>query len=134
MFNLYTFSNIYQHSLHDPNHNSTTFTLSTVTLMNQIITNFRLLDNLDPFLSSISHIYEVGSGIISIFVILWFLNFLAGLIRNTYAAGHSLGAFYRTYIHRYLKPLFLSLINNFRKRRTNLEESAKDPVKLSNGL
>jgi hypothetical protein len=92
--------------------------------------SFHLLENLDPFLSSVGHIYEVGSGIISIFVILWFLNFLAGLIRNTYAAGNALGKFYRTYIHRYLKPLVLNIFGSFRQRRADLQKPPKNPLKV----
>ena len=87
------------------------------------MTTIHLLDNLEPFLNTVGRIYEVGGGIITILAILWFLNFVAGLIRNTYAAGHSLGKFYRSYIHRYLKTIVVALLSIIKKRDSNSSKS-----------
>jgi len=93
------------------------------------MTTIHLIDNLEPFLSTVGRIYEVGGGIITILVILWFLNFVAGLIRNTYAAGHSLGKFYRSYIHRYLKTIVIALLSVITKKVTNSSDSTKETIK-----
>ena len=93
------------------------------------MTTIHLLDNLEPFLNTVGHIYEVGGGIITILAILWFLNFVAGLIRNTYAAGHSLGKFYRSYIHRYLKAIVVALLSIINKKDSNSSKSSKEAIK-----
>ena len=93
------------------------------------MTTIHLLDNLEPFLNTVGRIYEVGGGIITILAILWFLNFVAGLIRNTYAAGHSLGKFYRSYIHRYLKAIVVALLSIINKKDSNSSKSSKEAIK-----
>ena len=93
------------------------------------MTTIHLIDNLEPFLSTVGRIYEVGGGIITILVILWFLNFVAGLIRNTYAAGHSLGKFYRSYMHRYLKLMVVAFLSIIAKKSSNSSDSTKEAIK-----
>jgi len=93
------------------------------------MTTIHLIDNLEPFLNNVGRIYEVGGGIITILVILWFLNFVAGLIRNTYAAGHSLGKFYRSYMHRYLKLMVVAFLSIITKKSSNSSDSTKEAIK-----
>ena len=93
------------------------------------MTTIHILDNLEPFLNSVGRIYEVGGGIITVLAILWILNFVAGLIRNTYAAGHSLGKFYRSYIHRYLKTIVVALLSVKTKKVSNSSDSTKETIK-----
>ena len=93
------------------------------------MTTIHILDNLEPFLNTVGRIYEVGGGIITVFAVLWFLNFVAGLIRNTYAAGHSLGTFYRSYIHRYLKTIVVVLLSVITKKVSNSSDSTKGSIK-----
>ncbi len=93
------------------------------------MTTIHILENLEPFLNSVGRIYEVGGGIITVLAILWILNFVAGLIRNTYAAGHSLGKFYRTYIHRYLKTIVIALLSVMNKKVSTSADSTKKTMK-----
>ena len=93
------------------------------------MTTIHILDNLEPFLNSVGRIYEVGGGIITVLAILWLLNFVAGLIRNTYAAGYSLGKFYRAYIHRYLKTIVVALLSLIKKKVSNSSDSTKETIK-----
>ena len=93
------------------------------------MTTIHILDNLEPFLNSVGRIYEVGGGIITVLAILWILNFIAGLIRNTYSAGYSLGRFYRAYIHRYLKTIVVALLSLIKKKVSNSSDSTKETIK-----
>ena len=93
------------------------------------MTTIHILDNLEPFLNSVGRIYEVGGGIITVLAILWILNFVAGLIRNTYSAGYSLGKFYRAYIHRYLKTIVVALLSVIKKKVSNSSDSTKETIK-----
>ena len=93
------------------------------------MTTIHILDNLEPFLNSVGRIYEVGGGIITVLAILWILNFVAGLIRNTYSAGFSLGKFYRAYIHRYLKTIVVALLSLITKKVSNSSDSTKETIK-----
>ena len=93
------------------------------------MTTIHILDNLEPFLNSVGRIYEVGGGIITVLAILWILNFVAGLIRNTYAAGHSLGKFYRSYLHRYLKTIVVALLSVITNKVSNSSDSTKETIK-----
>ena len=93
------------------------------------MTTVHILDNLEPFLNSVGRIYEVGGGIITVLAILWILNFIAGLIRNTYSAGYSLGRFYRAYIHRYLKTIVVALLSLIKKKVSNSSDSTKETIK-----
>ncbi|KZR60966.1 MULTISPECIES: hypothetical protein [Prochlorococcus] len=93
------------------------------------MTTIHILDNLEPFLNSVGRIYEVGGGIITVLAILWILNFVAGLIRNTYSAGYSLGKFYRAYIHRYLKTIVVALLSLIKKKVSNSSDSTKETIK-----
>lgn len=93
------------------------------------MTTIHILDNLEPFLNSVGRIYEVGGGIITVLAILWILNFVARLIRNTYSAGYSLGRFYRAYIHRYLKTIVAALLSLITKKVSNSSDSTKETIK-----
>ena len=93
------------------------------------MTTIHILDNLEPFLNSVGRIYEVGGGIITVLAILWILNFVAGLIRNTYSAGYSLGKFNRAYIHRYLKTIVVELLSLITKKVSNSSDSTKETIK-----
>ena len=93
------------------------------------MTTIHILDNLEPFINSVGRIYEVGGGIITVLAILWILNFVAGLVRNTYAAGYSLGKFYRSYLHRFLKTLVVALMSVITKKASNSSDSTKETLK-----
>ena len=74
------------------------------------------LQFLDPVQEHVSRIYSTTSEIITILLILWCLNFIAGLIQKTFASGQAFGRFYYAYLHRHFKKAFKGIqsiiINN----------------------
>ena len=73
---------------------------------------------LEPMQDQFTRIYSAMSGIIAILLVLWAINLLAGLVQRTYATGKAIGGFYRTYLHRYLKIVFIKLSSLGRERNS----------------
>jgi len=59
----------------------------------------------------------MASEIITVLLVLWCLNFIAGMIQRTYSIGKAFGRFYRTYLHKHLKNLFFQLTSLLSKKR-----------------
>tara|TARA_Y100001968_G_C19306598_1_gene691951 strand:- start:78 stop:380 length:303 start_codon:yes stop_codon:yes gene_type:complete len=85
------------------------------------------LEFLDPLQENFTRIYSTASGVISVLLVLWFLNFIIGLIQKTFATGKAFGNFYRNYLHRYLKVVILKL-----KALKSSRISSEDSSSLSN--
>ena len=66
---------------------------------------------LEPIQENVSRIYSTASEIITVLLVLWFLNFIAGLIQRTYATGKAFGNFYRNYLQRTFESVFLKIIS-----------------------
>ena len=71
---------------------------------------------LEPIQGQLNKFYSGASLVLTVLITLWLFNFLVGLIQRTFSVGKAIGVFYRTYIHRYLRTLMLSLFNLFNKR------------------
>ena len=71
------------------------------------ISNF--LKIIEPIQDQLTGFYAAATLIISIFIILWFLNFLASIISTTFTIGKSFGSFYRNYILKYIRPFFYGI-------------------------
>ena len=80
-----------------------------------------LLQFLEPFQEQIARVYSIGSMIFSVLIVLWLFNFIAGVIQKIYSTGKIFGAFYRRYLHRYLRGLLVQLLQLF-KSKANLEK------------
>ena len=77
-----------------------------------------LLPILNPMQEQVSKVFTVFSGVIIIVLALWFLNFIFSLIQRIYSIGKAIGSFYRAYLHKYLKALFVSLLSIFPERNS----------------
>ena len=66
------------------------------------------------------------SGIIAVILVLWVLNLIAGLIQRTFAIGKAIGIFYRRYLHRYVKMIFIKFSFLIRNK------SIKSPAHANN--
>ena len=69
------------------------------------------LQFLEPMQDQFTRIYSTMSGIIAVILVLWALNFIAGLIQRTYSTGKAFGGFYRNYLHRHLKHLVIKVLS-----------------------
>ena len=67
------------------------------------------LEFLGPLQENFTRIYSTASGVITVLIVLWCLNFIIGLIQEAYATGKAFGGFYRNYLHKYLKVIFKRL-------------------------
>ncbi len=63
----------------------------------------------EPMQEQFTKVYSTMSAIIAVILILWLLNFIAGLIQRTYVIGKAFGGFYRNYLHGYIKGLFVKI-------------------------
>ncbi len=72
---------------------------------------------IEPMQDQFARIYSTMSGIIGVLLVLWILNFIAGLIHRTYMIGRAFGSFYRNYLHKYIKAITLQVLSLFRIRR-----------------
>ena len=84
------------------------------------------LQFLEPMQEQVLKIYSMASGIITVILVIWVINFLVGLIRKTYSTGIVIGTFYRNYIHRYLKSLLLKIVSLFKSNANNNTVKNKD--------
>ncbi len=75
------------------------------------------LQFLEPMQDQFTKVYSTMSGIIAVILVLWILNFIAGMTQRTYWVGKAFGGFYRHYIHRYFKSAFLKVNYLLKKRR-----------------
>ncbi len=66
---------------------------------------------LEPLQEQLSGVYSTATLVISILLLLWALNFVVGLITKIYAIGKSVGRFYRSFIHRYIRIFIYSVLN-----------------------
>ena len=80
---------------------------------------------LEPLQENFTRVYSTASGVITVLVVLWLLNFVAGLIQRTYSIGKAFGNFYRSYLQRYiasflskLSPLLLRSESNHQKKNS----------------
>ena len=71
-----------------------------------------------------SRLYSTTSEIITVILIIWCLNFFAGLIQRTYATGQAFGSFYRKYLHGFIKSTLAQILNIFAKRRFANDEDS----------
>ena len=63
------------------------------------------LQFLEPVQEHVTRVYSTASEIITVLLVLWCLNFIAGMIQKTYATGQAFGRFYRNYLHNFFKKL-----------------------------
>tara|TARA_Y100001968_G_scaffold260948_1_gene248688 strand:+ start:2554 stop:2853 length:300 start_codon:yes stop_codon:yes gene_type:complete len=80
---------------------------------------------LEPLQENVSRVYSTASEIITVLLVLWFLNFIAGLIQRTYATGKAFGGFYRNYLHRTFQSMFLKIIS-FGKNKSQSGIQSRD--------
>jgi len=66
---------------------------------------------LEPLQDQLSGVYSTATLVISVLVLLWAINFVVGLISKIYTLGKSVGVFYRSFIHRYIRILLYSIFN-----------------------
>ena len=81
------------------------------------------LQFLEPVQEHVTRIYSTTSEIITIFLILWCINFVAGLIQKTFATGQAFGRFYHSYLHGYTKSGIKSITSLVNRKRNLLIES-----------
>ncbi len=74
---------------------------------------------LEPMQDQFARIFSTMSGIIVVILVLWVLNFIAGLIQKTYSSGKAFGGFYRNYLHRYFKAVLVKLFSFLDFRDSN---------------
>ena len=68
----------------------------------------------------VSRIYSTVSGILAVILIVWAVNFIAGLIQKTYGLGVLIGKFYRNYLHKHIRSLVVNIISLFNLSRTKI--------------
>ena len=66
-----------------------------------------------PFQEQLSGVYSTATLVISILLIIWILNFTIALILRIFSLGKSIGTFYRSFVHRYLRIFIYSIFNLF---------------------
>ena len=72
------------------------------------------LQFLEPVQEHVTRVYSTASEIITVLLVLWCLNFIAGMIQKTFATGQAFGRFYRNHLHGFLRKLTAQLFS-FRK-------------------
>ena len=73
----------------------------------------------DPLQEQLSGVYSTATLIISILLILWAIHFTVGLITKIFSLGKSIGKFYRSFLHRYIRMFIFSFLNLFPKRKVS---------------
>ncbi len=71
----------------------------------------------EPIQDQLSGVYSTATLVISILLLLWVLNLIIGLITRIFSLGKSIGSFYRSFIHRYVRIIILSFMNLFPDRK-----------------
>ncbi len=71
------------------------------------------------FQDQLSGVYSTATLIISILLVIWVLNFTIGLVIRIFSLGKSIGNFYRSFLHRYIRIFIFSIINLFSKKSLN---------------
>ncbi len=66
---------------------------------------------LEPLQEQLSGVYSTATLVVSILLLLWAINFIVGLISKIYGFGKSVGLFYRSFIHRYIRIFIYSIFN-----------------------
>ncbi len=59
----------------------------------------------EPVQDHFTRLYSTTSEIITVILVIWVINFLAGMIQKTYSTGKAFGRFYKHYIHKYVISL-----------------------------
>ena len=77
------------------------------------------LQFLEPVQEHVTRVYSTASEIITVLLVLWCLNFIAGMIQRTYATGNAFGRFYRNYLHKSFKGIFLKLNSIGKNKHVN---------------
>ena len=73
------------------------------------------LQFLEPVQDHVSRMYSTTSEIITVVLVIWLLNFLAGIVQKTFASGRAFGIFYRNYLHQNLKALMITIVKIIKK-------------------
>ena len=81
------------------------------------------LQFLEPVQEHVTRIYSTTSEIITIFLVLWCINFVAGLIQRTFATGQAFGRFYHAYLHAYIKAGRNKVVSLLNKKKNLLVDS-----------
>ena len=78
------------------------------------------LQFLEPMQEQVSRVYSTVSGILAVILIVWAINFIAGLIQKTYGLGVLIGKFYRNYLHKYIRSIVLNILSLFNFNSTKI--------------
>ena len=81
------------------------------------------LQFLEPVQEHFTKVYSTASVVITVLVVLWCLNFIAGLIQRTYMTGRAFGHFYRHYLHKHIKGSVVKCVSLFRREETTSLQS-----------
>ncbi len=73
---------------------------------------------IEPIQDQLSGVYSTATLLISIFLILWFLNFVITLISRIFIIGKTVGGFYRSYVHKYIRSIIFNITNLISLRRS----------------
>ena len=87
------------------------------------------LQFLEPVQDHVAQVYSTTSEIITVILVIWCINFVAGMIHRTYASGYAFGLFYRSYIHPYLKAIVYYLFKALRLTISKNEERGVNPAR-----
>ena len=71
------------------------------------------LDLLGPYKEQVVNFYSIASLLVSLVLLLWIFNLIAGFIHRTFLLGRAFGKIYRNYMHSFLKATFIRIINLF---------------------
>ncbi len=71
---------------------------------------------LEPIQDHVTRIYSTTSEILTVVVIIWCLNFIAGMIQRTYSTGQAFGRFYGRYLHKSIVALTVKTTSFLRKK------------------
>ncbi len=71
---------------------------------------------LEPIQEHVTRFYSTTSEIITVLLVIWLLNFFAGMVHRTYSSGKALGGIYWKYFHKYIKSLN-NLVMTFLQKR-----------------
>ena len=92
------------------------FLLSPLLFLTMNLINY--IQFLEPMQDQFTRVFSTMSGVIGVILVLWVLNFIAGLIQKTYSIGKIFGSFYRNYLHKSFKTLVVKILSIFRFRRS----------------
>ena len=88
------------------------------------MTLVNFLDFLEPIQNHFTRLYSTASEIIVVLLILWVLNFVAGLVQKTFSIGKACGGFYRAYLHRHFKAALLWFLGLFNRLDRTAEKAS----------